>query len=198
MAALSGGARLIAGIDEAGRGPLAGPVVAAAVILQAGRIPLGIDDSKALEASERERLFEAILAAARVGIGLACAAEIDRVNIRQATFLAMTRALGALGCRPCIALVDGNDRPPLCCPVQMVVGGDAQVLSIAAASIVAKVARDRLMVRIGARYPGFGFAQHKGYATPAHRQALAALGPCPEHRRSFAPVREALGPPLAA
>ena len=190
--ALSNGARLVAGIDEVGRGPLAGPVVAAAVVLDIRRLPAGIDDSKVLSAAARERLFDALLATARIGIGLASSEEIDRINIRQATFLAMVRALSNLGAKPCLALVDGNDRPPLRCPVETIVGGDAQVLSIAAASIVAKVARDRLMCRLGERYPEYGFDGHKGYATACHRDALGLHGPCPEHRRTFASVREVL------
>jgi ribonuclease HII len=183
------GARLVAGLDEAGRGPLAGPVVAAAVILNPRSIPSGIADSKVLAAEARERLFDALLATTRAGIGIASAAEIDRINIRRATFLAMNRALVALGTRPCLALVDGSDCPSLPCPATAIVDGDAQILSVAAASIVAKVTRDRLMCRLCLRYPGYGFSEHKGYATPAHRAALAALGPCPEHRLSFATVR---------
>ncbi len=181
------GFRLVAGIDEAGRGPLAGPVSAAAVILDLADLPEGIDDSKALPAERREDLCSAILArAVAVGIGFASAAEIDAVNIRQATFTAMRRAVGALAAAPHYLLVDGNDGPPgLACPVSTVVKGDALSLSIAAASIVAKVMRDRLMVRLHTVHPLYGFAVHKGYATAAHRAALRTHGPSPFHRLSF-------------
>jgi ribonuclease HII len=179
----------IAGIDEAGRGPLAGPVVAAAVVLDLTRVPQGLADSKLLTAARREELFERILATAEVGIASACAAEIDSVNIRQATLRAMARAFGALSAPVDLALVDGNDPPPLPCQVETVIGGDAAVASIAAASIVAKVTRDRIMARLGARFPAYGFERHAGYATAEHRAALAAHGPCPFHRLSFAPLR---------
>lgn len=177
----------MAGIDEAGRGPLAGPVSAAAVILDLADVPEGIDDSKALPSERREDLCSAILArAVAVGIGFASAAEIDAVNIRQATFLAMRRAVGALSAEPHYLLVDGKDGPPgLACPLRTVVKGDALSLSIAAASIVAKVMRDRLMVRLHAVHPLYGFAVHKGYATAAHRAALRTHGPSPFHRLSF-------------
>ena len=182
----------VAGVDEAGRGPLAGPV--AAVILDPDDIPDGIDDSKALTSDAREALFDVIVGRALgVGIAFASTAEIDALNIRQATFLAMDRALAALAVTPAHALVDGNEVPPtLACPAEAVIGGDATSLSIAAASILAKVSRDRLMRRLCARYPAYGFSQHKGYGTRRHRAALAEHGPCPAHRRSFAPVRALL------
>ena len=181
------GFHAVAGVDEAGRGPLAGPVAAAAVILDPCDLPIGLDDSKALSAARRDELFGVILAKAfSVGFGLASVAEIDHVNIRQATFRAMRRAVGALAKRPVYVLVDGNDPPPLLpCPVETVVKGDALSVSIAAASIVAKVMRDRLMVRLHDQHPQYGFALHKGYATPAHREALRRHGPSSCHRRSF-------------
>jgi ribonuclease HII len=189
-AALKGGARVVAGIDEAGRGPLAGPVVAAAVILDQRHIPRGINDSKAMTVEERETVYTAIIASARVAVGVSDVACIDRDNILQATLQAMAIALSAIGETPCIALVDGNRAPTLPCPVQCIIEGDAKSLSIAAASIVAKVRRDWMMIELDREYPGYGFAQHKGYATPEHRAALQRLGPCIHHRRSFAPVRE--------
>ena len=178
---------LVAGLDEAGRGPLAGPVSAAAVVLDPGDLPDGIDDSKALGAAQREALCAAILdRALAVGIGFASAAEIDALNIRQATFAAMRRAVRALPLAPDHLLIDGRDVPPgLPCPARALVKGDSLSLSIAAASIVAKVTRDRLMVRLGASHPDYGFAIHKGYPTAAHRAALARLGPTPFHRWSF-------------
>ena len=188
------GVRPVAGVDEAGRGPLAGPVAAAAVILDPSGIPRGIDDSKVLTADVREALFDTIVERALgVGIAFASTAEIDALNIRQATFLAMGRALAALPLVPAHVLVDGNDLPPrLACAGDAVIKGDATSLSIAAASILAKVSRDRLMRRLCARYPAYGFSQHNGYATLRHRAALAEHGPCPAHRRSFAPVRALL------
>ncbi len=179
----------IAGLDEAGRGPLAGPVVAAAVVLDPACVPQGLADSKALTAARREALFEAILASADVGVASVCHATIDAINIRQASLLAMCRALAALPCRPDVALVDGNDPPGLPCAVRTIVKGDASVASIAAASIVAKVMRDRLMRRLDAQHPAYGFARNAGYSTAAHLDALAREGPCAFHRRSFAPVR---------
>lgn len=187
----AGGFPLIAGVDEAGRGPLAGPVSAAAVILDPADVPDGIDDSKALSADERDSLCAAILARAlAVGVGLASADEIDAVNIRQATFAAMRRAVRALPLAPHHLLVDGRDIPPgLPCPARALVKGDSLSLSIAAASIVAKVTRDRLMVRLHASHPAYGFETHKGYPTAAHRAAIAAHGPTPYHRRSFGVLR---------
>jgi ribonuclease HII len=179
----------VCGMDEAGRGPWAGPVVAAAVILDPDSIPAGLNDSKKLSEAKREMLFPLITATAQVGIGEASAAEIDALNILGATHLAMQRALHGLAVRPDLALIDGNRAPPLSIPCQTLVRGDGKSLSIAAASIVAKVTRDRIMRQQDARHPGYGFSSHKGYGTATHASALALLGPCPEHRRSFAPVR---------
>jgi ribonuclease HII len=185
-------ARRPAGVDEVGRGPLAGPVVAAAVILPERAIP-GIDDSKRLSPEQRETVAEVIREQAVAwAIGRAEVEEIDRINIRQATFLAMRRAMAGLGVIPDYALVDGRDCPALDCPVEPIIGGDGLVPAIGAASILAKQARDAEMVSLDARYPGYGFARHKGYGTRAHLAALARLGPCPLHRRSFRPVRELL------
>lgn len=180
----------LAGIDEVGRGPLAGPVVAAAVILDPQAVPDGLDDSKNLTPARRDELFALIAQSAlAIGIASATAAEIDTINIRQATLLAMRRAVAALALPPAFVLVDGNDPPTLACPAESVIGGDAQIASIAAASIVAKVTRDAMMARLCARYPAYGFSLHAGYGTPRHRAALQAHGPCPEHRYSFAPVK---------
>jgi ribonuclease HII len=179
----------VAGLDEVGRGPLAGPVVAAAVVLDLKRVPAGLADSKALTAARREELFIEILATCEVGIASVCSTEIDAVNIRQASLRAMCRALAALPCVPDVALVDGNDPPDLPCPVETIIKGDALIPSIAAASIVAKVVRDRMMRRLAEDFPGYGFATNVGYSTRTHLSALAADGPCPYHRRSFAPVR---------
>ncbi len=181
----------VAGMDEAGRGPLAGPVAAAAVILDPARLPRGLGDSKALSAAAREVAFEAIMARAlAIGIGFAPAEEIDRINIRQATFAAMRRALAGLSLRPLHALVDGSDAPPgLACAVETIVKGDSSCLSIAAASIVAKVTRDRLMRRHDRAWPQYGFASHMGYGAPAHLAAIREHGACPLHRLSFAPLR---------
>lgn len=190
-ALLRGGHRTIAGIDEAGRGPLAGPVVAAAVVLDLKNVPDGLADSKLLSPEQREALFEQIVADAQVGVASVPHGEIDAVNIRQASLRAMCRALAALPCAPDLALVDGNDPPDLPCPVETIVKGDAQIASIAAASIVAKVVRDRMMKRLAATFPAYGFLHNVGYATAAHRAALTAEGPCPFHRASFAPVRVA-------
>jgi ribonuclease HII len=184
------GAVLVAGIDEAGRGPLAGPVVTAAVVLDPSAVPDGLNDSKKLTPQDRERLFPEILRWASVSIASASAAEIDRLNIRQATLLAMCRAFAGLGRAPCHALVDGRDVPgPLLSKASAIVGGDARSLSIAAASIVAKVTRDRLMARLCTSFPAYGFSRHMGYATPVHLQALSEHGPCPFHRLSFRPIR---------
>ncbi len=186
------GLRFIAGIDEVGRGPLAGPVAAAAVVLSADDIPAGLEDSKILDAKTREDLFVEITARAiGIGIGFASAQEIDRVNIRQATFLAMHRACRALPLSPDFLLIDGRDIPPqLVHPSRAIIGGDAICASIAAASIVAKVMRDRLMSRLASCHPGYGFESHMGYATQAHREAILRLGPCPFHRRSFGLLKE--------
>lgn len=186
----------VAGVDEAGRGPLAGPVLAAAVVFT-GRVPRRlsglIDDSKALTPAERATAFAALRAAAADGIleyavAAASVAEIGRLNILLASHLAMVRAVAGLALPPDLVLVDGNLPPPLPQPVRCIVGGDARCLSIAAASILAKVIRDRAMARLDARWPQYGFASHVGYATARHRAALAAHGPCPHHRRGFAPV----------
>ena len=183
---------LVCGVDEAGRGPLAGPVVACAVILDPKKIPDGLNDSKALSEKKREHVLNAILKNAHVSVGIAEPEEIDRLNVLAATMVAMQRAVAGLPRRPVAALIDGNRAPELRCPVQTIVKGDAKSLSIAAASIVAKVTRDRLMILADARYPGYGLARHKGYPTKAHRDALMKVGACPIHRFSFAPVHAAL------
>jgi len=184
---------LAAGIDEAGRGPLAGPVVAAAVILDPARPIDGLTDSKQLSAARRAELEVAIREQALTwAVGRAEVEEIDRINILQASLLAMRRAVQGLSVKPVAALVDGNCCPPLDIPVQAVVQGDLLVPAISAASILAKQARDREMIELDARFPGYGFAQHKGYATAAHLEALQRLGACPLHRSSYAPVRRVL------
>ena len=185
----------VAGVDEAGRGPMAGPVVAAAVILRPGAIPDGLADSKTLAPEAREELCAALGADSDIGIGAASVPEIDRVNILQATLLAMRRAVVRLSQRPRMVLVDGNRVPLLPFPAEAVVRGDARCLSIAAASIVAKVVRDRLMRRLARRYPAYGWDRNAGYCTAAHRAALATHGATIHHRRSFAPVRRLLGNP---
>jgi ribonuclease HII len=190
-AAIKRGVFPVAGCDEAGRGPLAGPVVAAAVILDPSRIPRGLDDSKKLTAREREKLYRRIFATSDVGVAFGSPARIDRDNIRRASLWALARAVAALAVRPRLVLVDGIDRIEAGCDCEAVVCGDALVLSIAAASIVAKVVRDRLMRQIGAAHPGYGFERHMGYAVPEHRRALVVLGPTVHHRRSFAPVADA-------
>jgi ribonuclease HII len=186
------GHAMICGIDEAGRGPLAGPVVAAAVILDAKNIPPGIRDSKQLTPAARDNLFAHLLATAQVGVGVADVERIDRDNILAATLWAMAQAVSDLPAVPSHALVDGNRSPKLPCECMTVIRGDAVCLSIAAASIIAKVTRDRIMTALDRQYPDYGFARHKGYASPGHREVLARLGPCPQHRRSFAPVRDAV------
>lgn len=183
----------IAGIDEAGRGPWAGPVVAAAVILNLKNLPTGVADSKALDAEARELAFASIHKTSRVGIGIADVGRIDRDNILNATMWAMAAALHSLKDQPRLVLVDGNRRPPVACEARTIIGGDAKCLSIAAASIVAKVTRDRIMTELAEIYPGYGFERHKGYGTPQHREALERLGPTDIHRRSFRPVQLALG-----
>ncbi|HET6971506.1 MAG TPA: ribonuclease HII [Phenylobacterium sp.] len=180
----------VCGVDEAGRGPWAGPVSAAAVILNPRRVPKGLDDSKKLSAKTREALEIEIKAkAAAWGVGFASVEEIASLNILHATGLAMRRAVEALAVEPAYALVDGNYRFALPCEVKTVVGGDGKSKSIAAASILAKVARDRLMMELDALYPGYGFASHKGYNAPSHIEALVSLGPCEIHRRAWRPVK---------
>jgi len=187
--ALTRGFARVAGIDEAGRGPWAGPVVAAAVILDPDDLPEGLNDSKKLIPARRAELHDIILAKAEVGIGIVDVAVIDRDNILQATYAAMIQAVTALASAPLFALVDGNRAPKLACPVETVIEGDGKCLSIAAASIIAKVTRDRMMVDLDQQYPGYGFAKHKGYGTAEHQEALARLGPTTHHRRSFEPIR---------
>jgi ribonuclease HII len=183
----------ICGVDEAGRGPLAGPVVAAAVILDRSRIPKGLNDSKQLDAETREELFPRIMEMAiAVGVGQASVGEIDLVNIRQATHLAMARAVRALSVAAEFALVDGNDPPALPCKCDTLVAGDARSVSIAAASIIAKVTRDRLMMRLHDDHPGYNWRSNKGYGTPEHYEGLRLHGATIHHRRSFGPVRNLL------
>jgi ribonuclease HII len=186
--ALNAGIFPVAGCDEAGRGPLAGPVVAAAVILDPARIPRGLNDSKKLDMAAREALYEKIVATAQVSIAFGSIERIDRDNILRASLWALARAVKALPVRPKMVFVDGNMKIDCGCDCEAVVSGDALVLSVAAASIVAKVTRDRLMARIGLAYPGYGFERHMGYGVPEHCAALKRLGPTPHHRRSFAPV----------
>ena len=181
----------VAGCDEAGRGPLAGPVVAAAVILDPNRIPRGIDDSKRLSAEQREKLFDKICATAQVSVAVASPARIDRDNILRASLWALKRAVVALPEAPRHVFVDGRDRLDTPCDCEAVIGGDGIVLSIAAASIIAKVTRDRLMCALAQDCPGYGFEQHKGYAVPEHLDALDRLGPTVHHRSFFAPVAAA-------
>ena len=183
----------VCGVDEAGRGPWAGPVSAGAVILNPDDLPEGIDDSKALTHARREALEIEIKARAVAwGVGFASVEEIAELNILHATGLAMCRAIEAMAVQPKAALVDGNYRFKLPCPIQTVVGGDGLSLSIAAASILAKTARDRIMIEMDALYPAYGFARHKGYNAPIHSEALKRHGPCPEHRRTWGPVRALL------
>ena len=186
----------VAGIDEAGRGPLAGPVLAAAVVFRDGGPPPDLveqlNDSKLLTAAARSALLPLIYEHAEVGVGSATVDEIDSINILQATFLAMGRALAALGEAPVVALVDGNQAPKLCCPVETVIGGDGRSASIAAASIVAKVMRDTQMIGLAEQHPGYGWERNVGYGTPEHLAALHRLGVSVHHRRSFRPVYELL------
>jgi ribonuclease HII len=191
--ALKRGIWPVAGCDEAGRGPLAGPVVAAAVVLDPKRIPRGLNDSKKLDPEEREKLYLKICAGAEVAIAFGSTARIDRDNIRQASLWALARAVAALPSKPQLVFVDGCDRIDIACECRAVISGDALIASIAAASIVAKVTRDRLMARIGAMHPGYGFERHMGYSVPEHFAALDRLGPTVHHRRSFAPVAALYG-----
>ncbi|MES1989760.1 MAG: ribonuclease HII [Pseudomonadota bacterium] len=186
----------VCGIDEAGRGPLAGPVVAGAAVIDMDRLPHGLNDSKKLTHKMRERLFAELMQSADIGIGIATVEEIDEINILQATMLAMTRALAALAMPPAFALIDGNRVPKFAMPARAIVKGDARVLSIAAASIAAKVSRDRMMVEIAKTHPDYGFERHMGYGTRMHLDALKRLGPTIHHRRSFAPVRNMLSPSI--
>jgi ribonuclease HII len=197
-AALKRGVWPVAGCDEAGRGPLAGPVVAAAVILDPSRVPRGLNDSKKLDPETREKLYAKICASAEVAVALAPPSRIDRDNILRASLWALARAVAALPVKPQLVFVDGRDRIEVGCDCQAVVSGDAIIASIAAASIVAKVTRDRLMTRLGLLYPGYGFEQHKGYSVPDHFDALERLGPTIHHRRSFAPVAAAYGDVVTA
>jgi ribonuclease HII len=194
-AALNCGVWPVAGCDEAGRGPLAGPVVAAAVILDPDNVPRGLDDSKRLTPERREVLYERICARAQVAVAMAPPARIDRDNILRASLWALARAVASLPVRPRLVYVDGRDRIAIDagCECQVVIGGDGLVASIAAASIVAKVTRDRLMTCLGAAHPGYGFERHMGYSVPEHFAALDRLGPTVHHRRSFSPVAVALG-----
>ena len=184
---------LTCGIDEAGRGPWAGPVVAAAVILKPEEVPDDLADSKVMSAARRERAYEQILAEATVGVGVSSVSEIDRLNILQATMLAMVRAVADLGVQPTQAVIDGNRVPEgLPCPARAIVKGDATVPAISAASIVAKVTRDRLMVALAQQFPGYGWETNAGYGVKAHAAALETLGVTPHHRRSFKPIHKIL------
>jgi len=186
---------LVAGVDEAGRGPLAGPVVAAAVILpdpQKFALPEGIDDSKALTPARRDEIFAGLRGTTTIGVGVASVDEIDTLNILQATMLAMTRAVRAMDQIPGVALVDGNHLPDLPCPGDAIIGGDGLCLSIAAASIVAKVIRDRIMEGLARANPSYGWERNRGYGTSEHLGAIKSVGVTCHHRRSFAPVREAI------
>ena len=183
----------ICGIDEVGRGPWAGPVVAAAVVLDPNNTPEGLNDSKKLTAKRREALFDLIIASSQVGIGEASVEEIDQINILQATYLAMRRAITNLPEPPGHALIDGNRTPPdLPCSAEAIVKGDAKIPAIAAASIIAKVTRDRIMTRLDTEFPGYGWAQNAGYGVPTHAKALIELGVTPHHRRSFKPIHKIL------
>lgn len=196
--ALNKGIWPVAGCDEAGRGPLAGPVVAAAVVLDPERIPRGLNDSKKLDAEQRERLYKKICTTAQVAVAFGSTGRIDRDNILRASLWALARAVKALPVKPKLVYVDGNNHIACGCECTAVVSGDALVSSIAAASIVAKVTRDRLMTRLGLAYPGYGFERHMGYSVPEHFEALARLGPSIHHRKSFAPVAAKLATLSAA
>ncbi len=183
---------MIAGVDEAGRGPWAGPVIAAAVILDPRAIPAGLDDSKKLSASKREALFALLQGCARIGVGRASVAEIDAMNILNASLLAMARAVAALPAAPHLALIDGNRAPEISCHTETLIRGDARSLSIAAASIIAKVTRDAIMHDLDTEFPGYGWKTNQGYGTRAHMEALLRLGVTPHHRRSFRPIHNML------
>ncbi len=183
----------VCGIDEAGRGPWAGPVVASAVILNSADIPVGLNDSKKLTAKRRDALFDMINEVAQVGVGIATVQEIDDINILQATFLAMRRAVEALPQPPAYALIDGNKIPPhLICDAEAIVKGDGRSVSIAAASIIAKVTRDRIMVTLAQQFPGYGWERNAGYGVKAHQEGLNQLGVTPHHRVSFKPIHKML------
>jgi len=183
----------VCGVDEAGRGPWAGPVVASAVILDPANIPDGLNDSKKLTAKRRDALFDAIIEVAQVGIGIATVQEIDDINILQATFLAMRRAMADLPNQPAYALIDGNKIPAnLSCPAEAIVKGDGRSVSIAAASIIAKVTRDRIMVTLAQQFPGYGWERNAGYGVKAHQEGLNRLGVTPHHRVSFKPIHKML------
>jgi ribonuclease HII len=186
--ALNRGIFPVAGCDEAGRGPLAGPVVAAAVILDPAHIPRGLNDSKKLDAEQREKLYAKICATAQVAVAFGTVERIDRDNILRASLWALVRAVKALPIQPKLVFVDGNMKIDCGCDCEAVVSGDALVVSVAAASIVAKVTRDRLMARLALAHPGYGFERHMGYSVPEHFEALKRLGPTIHHRKSFAPV----------
>lgn len=183
----------VAGVDEAGRGPWAGPVVAAAVILDPAQIPANIDDSKAMDEEARAYIYNRLVKCADIGIGIADVDRIDRDNILAATLWAMEQAVAQLRSPAKLVLIDGNKAPRLSCETRTIVKGDAKCLSIAAASIVAKVTRDRLMLELARDFPSYGFERHKGYGTPEHQAAITKLGVCRLHRRSFKPVQLALG-----
>ncbi|MFZ5914822.1 MAG: ribonuclease HII [Pseudomonadota bacterium] len=183
---------LVAGVDEAGRGPWAGPVIAAAAILDPRNIPAGIDDSKKLSAPKREYLYAQLLETARIGVGQASVEEIDAHNILRATLLAMQRAVAALPAVPALLLIDGRHAPETPCTVETLIGGDGCSLSIAAASIIAKVARDRIMADLHTEFPLYGWNTNQGYGTKAHQTALLAHGPTPHHRASFMPIHKIL------
>lgn len=192
LAAAAAGHAPVAGVDEAGRGPWAGPVVAAAVILDPEAIPDGIADSKALNEKQRERVFDEIYRTSGVGVGISSAAEIDEINILNATLSAMRSALANLRIRPALALIDGNRIPATTVPSRAIIKGDATCLSIAAASIIAKVTRDRMMIELGRQYPGYGFERHKGYGTREHQRSIARLGVMEQHRKTFKPIKLAM------
>ena len=183
---------LVAGLDEAGRGPLAGPVVAAAVILNPNCTPAGLRDSKTLTEKRRRELSAALWKTARIGVGVSSVAEIDKLNILRASLLAMSRAAANLPAPPSVCIVDGNIKPRLACPAYTVVKGDGKSLSIAAASIIAKVTRDRMMKELARDFPEYAWERNKGYGAPAHQAALDAHGVTPHHRRSFAPIHNRL------
>jgi len=181
---------VVAGVDEAGRGPWAGDVTASAVILDPKNIPAGLNDSKKLTATKREALYDYIMANAKVGVGVASAQEIDELNILEATKLAMQRAISALSVLPDLALIDGNKAPKLPCPAQTIIGGDAKSLSIAAASIIAKVTRDRVMSELAKIHPEYGWERNAGYGTKHHQEALAKYGITAHHRKSYKPIKK--------